>query len=61
MERIRKRYSPAFKMKIMEEIRDGRWKSGSRAAKMYGIKDSLRRRNTGEGVVVYGESSWGYG
>ena len=28
-------------MKIMEEIRDGRWKSGSQAAKMYGIKDSL--------------------
>mgnify|MGYP003289604203 FL=1 len=41
MERIRKRYSHAFKMKIMEEIRDGRWKSGSQAAKMYGIKDSL--------------------
>lgn len=41
MERIRKRYSHAFKMKIMEEIRDGRWKSGSHAAKMYGIKDSL--------------------
>lgn len=41
MVRIRKRYSHAFKMKIMEEIRDGRWKSGSQAAKMYGIKDSL--------------------
>lgn len=41
MERTRKRYSHAFKMKIMEEIRDGRWTSGSHAAKMYGITDSL--------------------
>lgn len=41
MERIRKRYSHAFKLKIMEEIRDGKWKSGSQAAKMYGIQESL--------------------
>jgi transposase-like protein len=41
MERIRKQYSMAFKQKIMEEIRDGKWKSAYQAATMYGIKDAL--------------------
>lgn len=41
MERTRKRYSHAFKMKIMEEIRDNKWKNGSEAAKMYGIPGPL--------------------
>ena len=31
----------AFKQKIMEEIRDGKWKSAYQAATMYGIKDAL--------------------
>jgi transposase-like protein len=31
----------AFKQKIMEEIRDGKWKSAYQAAIMYGIKDAL--------------------
>ena len=41
MERIRRQYSMAFKQKIMEEIRDGKWKSAYQAATMYGIKDAL--------------------
>jgi transposase-like protein len=41
MERIRRQYSMAFKQKIMEEIRDGKWKSAYQAAIMYGIKDAL--------------------
>lgn len=41
MERIRRQYSMAFKQKIMEEIRNGKWKSAYQAATMYGIKDAL--------------------
>lgn len=31
------RYSMAFKLKVMEELRDGKWKSVSGAAMAYGI------------------------
>ena len=31
------RYSMAFKLKVMEELRDGKWKSVSGAATAYGI------------------------
>lgn len=41
MERIRRRFSRAFKQKVMEEIRDGKWTSAYHAARMYGIRDHL--------------------
>lgn len=33
----RKRYSEAFKLKVMEELRDGKWRSATDAAKAYGL------------------------
>ncbi len=33
------RYSEAFKLKVMEELRDGKFKSACEAAKSYGISD----------------------
>ena len=33
------RYSEAFKLKIMEELRDAKWKSVQEAAKAYGIAE----------------------
>lgn len=33
----RKRYSPAFQLRIMEELRDGKWKNPTEAATAYGI------------------------
>ena len=32
-----KRYSMAFKLKVMEELRDGKWKTVSDAAQAYGV------------------------
>lgn len=37
MERTICRYSTAFKMQVMEEIRDGKWTSATQAGTMYGI------------------------
>ena len=34
-----KRYSVAFKLKVMEELRDAKWKSVQEAAKAYGIAE----------------------
>ncbi len=33
----RKRYSEAFKLKVMEELRDGKWKTVADTAAAYGI------------------------
>ena len=33
------RYSEAFKLKVMEELRDAKWKSVQEAAKAYGIAE----------------------
>jgi len=33
----RKRYSEAFKLKVMEELRDGKWRTVAEAAAAYGI------------------------
>ena len=35
----RKRYSEAFKLKVMEELRDAKWKSVQEAARAYGIAE----------------------
>ena len=35
----RMRYSEAFKLKVMEELRDAKWKSVQEAAKAYGISE----------------------
>lgn len=32
-----KRYSEAFKLKVMEELRDGKWKSVGEASMAYGV------------------------
>ena len=32
-----KRYSEAFKLKVMEELRDGKWKSINDAGRAYGL------------------------
>ena len=37
--RDRKRYSEAFKLKVMEELRDAKWKSLQEAARAYGIAE----------------------
>lgn len=37
MGRVIHRYSAAFKMQVMEEIRDGKWTSALQAGTMYGI------------------------
>lgn len=37
MTRTRKLYSEAFKLHVLEELRDGKWKSQSDAAAAYGI------------------------
>lgn len=41
MERIRRRYTKAFKLKIMEEIRDGKFTSAYHAGRMYGIRPRI--------------------
>ena len=33
----RKRYSEGFKLKVMEELRDGKWKTVAGAAQAYGV------------------------
>ena len=33
----KKRYSEAFKLKVMEELRDGKWKTVADAAQAYGL------------------------
>ena len=33
----RKRYSEAFKLRVMEELRDGKWKTPTEAALAYGM------------------------
>ena len=33
----RKRYSEGFKLKVMEELRDGKWKTVADAAQAYGV------------------------
>ena len=33
----KKRYSEAFKLKVMEELRDGKWKAVADAAQAYGV------------------------
>ena len=33
----RKRYSEGFKLKVMEELRDGKWKTVAEAAQAYGV------------------------
>ena len=33
----KKRYSEAFKLKVMEELRDGKWKTVADAATAYGV------------------------
>ena len=35
------RYSEAFKLKVMEELRDAKWKSVKEAATAYGIAEGL--------------------
>ena len=35
--RDRKRYSEAFKLHVMEELRDGKWKTPTEAAMAYGM------------------------
>jgi len=35
----KKRYSEAFKLKVMEELRDCKWKSATEAAKAYGLSE----------------------
>lgn len=37
--RDRIRYSEAFKLKVMEELRDAKWKSAQEAARAYGIAE----------------------
>lgn len=34
----RKRYSEGFKLKVMEELRDGKWKTVSAAGQAYGVR-----------------------
>lgn len=38
MKKARRRFTRAFKMKVMEEIRDGRFTSAHQAGRMYGIQ-----------------------
>lgn len=33
----KKRYSEAFKLKVLEELRDGKWKSATEASTAYGL------------------------
>lgn len=35
--RDKKRYSEAFKLKVIEELRDGKWKSATEASLAYGL------------------------
>lgn len=35
-----KRYSEAFKLKVMEELRDGKWKSVGEASAAYGVSST---------------------
>ena len=36
----KKRYSEAFKLKVMEELRDGKWKSVAEAVQAYGLSET---------------------
>ena len=36
----KKRYSEAFKLKVMEELRDGKWKTVADAAQAYGVSET---------------------
>ena len=39
----KKRYSEAFKLKVMEELRDGKWKTAADAATAYGVHENCVR------------------
>jgi transposase-like protein len=39
----KKRYSEAFKLKVMEELRDGQWKTVADAATAYGVHENCVR------------------
>ena len=39
----KKRYSEAFKLKVMEELRDGKWKTVADAATAYGVHENCVR------------------
>ena len=39
----KKRYSVAFKLKVMEELRDGKWKTVADAATAYGVHENCVR------------------
>ena len=36
----KKRYSEAFKLKVMEELRDGKWKTVADAARAYSVSET---------------------
>ena len=36
----KKRYSDAFKLKVMEELRDGKWKTVADVAQAYGVSET---------------------
>ena len=36
----KKRYSDAFKLKVMEELRDGKWKSVAEVVQAYGLSET---------------------
>ena len=36
----KKRYSEAFKLKVMEELRDGKWKSVAEVVQAYGLSET---------------------
>lgn len=36
----KKRYSEAFKLRVMEELRDGKWKSVAEVVRAYGLSET---------------------
>ena len=49
----KKRYSEAFKLKVMEELRDGKWKTVAEAAQAYGVSArGVAYRQVGNSIAV---------
>ena len=49
----KKRYSEAFKLKVMEELQDGKWKTVAEAAQAYGVSArGVAYRQAGNSIAV---------
>ena len=49
----KKRYGEAFKLKVMEELQDGKWKTVADAAQAYGVSAQVKCEYRRKDIEVY--------